>query len=139
GAAQAGAAYKVYQNSPRRFDDVEIADDLRKQVAALNTEGFFHFVPPGASAPDPSLGDDGQRALQSTTGKWWEKQSGVWVPIGSPYGLQPAQNLDDLTDPNQALANLGASNIGRWIFTAPDLDSSPNGVLDVLGFTSIGR
>ncbi|MBN8974223.1 MAG: hypothetical protein J0H51_19710, partial [Rhizobiales bacterium] len=87
GGDESGASYVIYQNASRRFDDVEIADDLRKQVAALNTEGFYHFVPPGATEPDPSLGDDGQYALQATTGKMWVKVGGVWTYLGIYKGV----------------------------------------------------
>ncbi len=82
GPDAAGAEYEVYQNASRRFANVQIADDLRKQVAALNTEGFYHFVPPGATEPDPSLGDEGQYAFQATSGKLWLKTDGIWVFVG---------------------------------------------------------
>lgn len=35
-----------------------------------------------ATAPDPSLGDDGQYAFQPTTGKTWAKSAGVWTFLG---------------------------------------------------------
>ncbi|MGB5903820.1 MAG: pyocin knob domain-containing protein [Xanthobacteraceae bacterium] len=107
GAAQAGVAYKVYQNSPRRFDDVQIADDLRKQVQALNLINYFIPVQDSQAVPDPSLGDENQRAFQDLTGKWWKKEGGVWNLKGNPYGLQPAQNLADLVSVATARQNLG--------------------------------
>jgi hypothetical protein len=30
--------------------------------------------------PDPSYGDEGQLAFKPSTGQWWVKQGGVWVP-----------------------------------------------------------
>ncbi|CAM5401252.1 Poly(Beta-D-mannuronate) C5 epimerase 7 OS=Afipia felis OX=1035 GN=algE7_2 PE=4 SV=1 [Afipia felis] len=82
GDAEANAEYIVYQVSTLRFTDVELALDLKKQVQALNTEGFYVFVPQSASEPDPSVGDDGQYAFQPATGKLWVKDGGVWVFVG---------------------------------------------------------
>lgn len=82
GENESGAAYTIYQTSSRRFEDVQIADDLQKQVAALNTDGFYHFVKSTETAPDPSLGDEGQYAFQATTGKLWLKEGGVWAFVG---------------------------------------------------------
>jgi len=98
GSAETDAAYTIYQTSPRRFDSVEVADDLRKQVAALNTTGFYHFVPSSASAPDPSLGDEGQYAFQAFTGKLWLKEGGVWVFVGVYKALSAKGEWDTSTD-----------------------------------------
>ena len=73
GGAVSGKTYVAYQCSPLRFDDVAIAQDLQKQVAALNNQGYPVIVPDGASVPDPSLGDENQNAIQFSTGKWWKK------------------------------------------------------------------
>lgn len=78
GAAKTDAAYVVYKTSSRRFDDVQIADDLQKQVTALNTDGFYVFVKAGLDVPDPSIGDDGQYARQPSSGKEWYKENGIW-------------------------------------------------------------
>lgn len=79
GEAKSDVSYVIYQVSSLRFSDVQIALDLKKQVQALNTEGFYVFVPPSATEPDPSLGDDGQYARQPQTGKEWHKEGGVWI------------------------------------------------------------
>ncbi len=98
GENESGAAYTIYQTSSRRFDDVQIADDLQKQVAALNTDGFYHFVKSSEAAPDPSLGDEGQYAFQATTGKLWLKEGGVWVYVGIFKGINPRGPWDSATD-----------------------------------------
>lgn len=98
GDDETDAEYTVYQTSPRRFDSVEVADDLRKQVAALNTTGFYHFVPSSASAPDPSLGDEGQYAFQAFTGKLWLKEGGVWTFVGVYKALSAKGEWDSETD-----------------------------------------
>lgn len=97
----AGAEYEVYQNASRRFSSVQIADDLRRQVAALNTQGFYVFVPPSASAPDPSLGDDGQYAFQAASGKMWLKTGGVWVFVGvyKPVSIKGEYDPDTIYAP----------------------------------------
>lgn len=82
GGTAIGKPYVVYQCSNLRFDDVEIALDLQKQVRALNTEGFYIFVPSASADPDPSLGDDGQYAFQAASGKLWVKESGLWSYLG---------------------------------------------------------
>lgn len=98
GDSETEAEYTIYQTSPRRFDSVEVADDLRKQVAALNTTGFYHFVPSSASAPDPSLGDEGQYAFQAFTGKLWLKEGGAWVFVGVYKALSAKGTWDADTD-----------------------------------------
>ncbi len=98
GGNESGAAYTIYQTSSRRFEDVQIADDLQKQVAALNTDGFYHFVKSSEAAPDPSLGDEGQYAFQATTGKLWLKEGGVWVYVGVFKGVSPKGPWDSATD-----------------------------------------
>lgn len=77
-----GKTYVVKQCSSLRFDDVQIALDLTKQVSALNTDGFEVFVGADASGPDPSKGDNGQYAYQPTTKKRWRKDSGLWTYLG---------------------------------------------------------
>lgn len=83
-AVTAGAAYKVYQNSPLRFLGGQAMVDVSNLVGALNTSGFFFFVPVGATVPDPSYGNDGQYAYQPSTGNYWLKTGGVWVAASSP-------------------------------------------------------
>jgi hypothetical protein len=87
GSDETDADYTVLQDSKLRFTDVEIAIDLKKQVQALNTEGFYVFVPSTASEPDQSLGDDGQYAFQADTGKLWFRESGVWNFLGAYKGF----------------------------------------------------
>lgn len=79
--------YKAYQISPARFSGGEFALDVTKLVAALNKDGFYHFVGPDETVPDPSLGDEGQYARQPTTGKEWVKTGGEWVYLGITLGL----------------------------------------------------
>jgi hypothetical protein len=91
GGIVSGKPYVVYKTSSRRFDDVQIADDLQKQVAALNTEGYYVFVPSTLAEPDPSIGDDGQYARQPSSGKEWYKEGGVWTYQGI-YGNYSASD-----------------------------------------------
>lgn len=95
GADKAGVAYIIYQVSSLRFDDVQIAQDLQKQVQALNATGYIIPVPVGGT-PDPSLGDDGQWATIPESNTWWRKSGGVWVASGAPvagYGGASSTSL----------------------------------------------
>lgn len=97
GGAVSDKTYIVYKTSSRRFDDVQIADDLKDQVQALNTEGYFVFVASTDAAPDPSLGDDGMYALQPSTGKLWYKEGGVWNASSNFRGIKPDYTVNEIT------------------------------------------
>lgn len=79
GEAVVNQPYKLFQVSPLRFTNAEIASDTSRIVAALNKDGFYHFVGPDEAEPDLSLGDDGQYARQPSTGKEWLKLGGAWL------------------------------------------------------------
>ncbi|MGY3605657.1 MULTISPECIES: hypothetical protein [unclassified Bradyrhizobium] len=100
----AGAAYKIIQRSPLRFVGGQAMADVSKMVAALNTDGFYVFVAPDLTAPDPSLGEENQFALQPDTGKLWLKTGGVWVfqgiykgfSIKGPWSAATAYQVGDV-------------------------------------------
>jgi len=123
GPALSGSAYVIYQNSPRRFDDVRIADDTRKIVAALNTEGFYHFVPPDETEPDPSLGDDGQYAYQATSGKLWLKTGGLWVFVGVYKGVSPKGAWSSSVE--YAVNDVVSYNGSAYMAIQPNTNSPP--------------
>lgn len=89
GGAQTGVAYVIHQVSPQRFAGAQAMADVAILVGALNTSGFFFFVDTDETEPDPSLGEDGQYAMQPATGKVWLKDSGTWNFIGyyKPFGV----------------------------------------------------
>lgn len=82
GSTLSGATYNIWKISQQRIVGAEASEDMDKVLTALNTTGWFIFAPPAATAPDPSLGNDGQYAMQPTTGKQWVKVSGVWTYQG---------------------------------------------------------
>lgn len=82
GGAQSSVTYVIWQTSPLRFVGGQAMADVSTLVAALNKTGFIFFVGPDETAPDPSLGDDGQYGEQPSTGKRWVKTAGVWVYLG---------------------------------------------------------
>jgi hypothetical protein len=86
-AAVTAASYKLYKVSPLRYAGGQAMAAVDTLVAALNTSGFYVFVGPTETVPDPSLGDDEQYALQATTGKLWQKTGGTWNFIGTQKGF----------------------------------------------------
>lgn len=95
--AVAGSTYKIVQRSPLRFAGGQAMADVSTLIAALNTEGFYIFVPSTATEPDPSLGDDGQYARQPATKKEWHKEGGVWIFDGTYTGIDPTGPWDNAT------------------------------------------
>ncbi|WP_050400354.1 hypothetical protein [Bradyrhizobium embrapense] len=87
GGAQAAVAYVVWKVSSQRIAGAQAMADVSALVAALNTSGFFWFVDASLAAPDPSLGTDGQYALQPTTGKMWVHTGGAWSYLGVYKGF----------------------------------------------------
>lgn len=87
GSTISGADYSIWPNYPMRVAGAQAMQTVNDLVAAFNTSGFFIFVDVGLTAPDPSLGDDGQYAFQPTTGKTWAKVAGVWSYLGIYKGF----------------------------------------------------
>lgn len=139
--ALSGVGYTIIQNYPARVVGVAAAEDVGDMLAALKTNGFFFFVDVGEPAPDPSYGADGQYAFQPSTGKYWLKTGGAWAVTASPFGLQPAANLSDLSNVATARANLKVAisddtygttqdfnnftKSGRYIFTTGTNTNAP--------------
>ncbi|MDA9425670.1 MULTISPECIES: carbohydrate-binding protein [Bradyrhizobium] len=88
GGAQTDVAYTIWKVSPQRFAGAQAMADVNKLVAALNTNGVPVIVPPGATEPDPSLGEEDQYAIQPGAYKFWLKTGGLWVYQGTYKGLQ---------------------------------------------------
>lgn len=107
-AVPGGTAYKIIQDSPLRFVGGQVASDMQKLVQALNTDGFYWFVDSNETVPDPSLGDDGQYALQASSGKVWLKIAGVWTYQGI-YKALTAKG---------AYAGGTTYNAGEWVTDA---------------------
>jgi hypothetical protein len=83
GGLQSAVAYKIFQVSPQRFAGAQAMQSVNDLVGALNSLGPIFNVATGATAPDPSLGNDGQYAHQMVTDIWWIKTGGVWVVSAS--------------------------------------------------------
>jgi len=107
GAAQAGAAYSIYQNYVGRVVGVAAAEDVGVMLEKLHVDGLPFIVGPTEAAPDPSYGDDGQLAFKPTTGEWWTKTGGVWVPSTGIGGS--AATIDYDTRAAVAAANVPVS------------------------------
>lgn len=124
GAGTADVPYVIYQCSPLRFEDVQIALDLQKQVRALNTTGFEVFVADALIEPDPSIGDNGQYAFQPTTGKRWRKDAGAWTYLGIS---NPAFSRYDIAIDVPARPASGGV-LGKWV--APSLVTFKAGLVE---------
>lgn len=129
----AGTAYEIYKTSPLRFAGGDAMADVSTLVAALNTDGFYVFVDPADSVPDPSYGDENQFAFQPNTGKLWLKTGGIWV-------LQPALSVgtrmtysSTTTDSDPGNGTFRLNNATPASATAAYLDN-----LDVGGSTVSG-
>ncbi|WP_454629507.1 hypothetical protein [Bradyrhizobium cenepequi] len=121
----AGTPYKIVQRSPLRFVGGQAMADVSRMVAALNTDGFYVFVAPDLTEPDPSYGEDGQYAFQSSSGKLWNKTGGAWSFLGiykgfgvpAPYDNAHIYNLFDV-------ATSGGSSY-VWINETPAAGHAP--------------
>ena len=80
GGNQSAVAYKIFKTSVNRVAGGESALDVSRLVAALNTKGYFVFVGPDETVPDPSYGDEGQFAFKPDTGAMWASipRAGTW-------------------------------------------------------------
>lgn len=127
GGAQSSAAYTIWQVSPQRFAGAQAMADVSTLVAALNTSGFYFFVGIDETAPDPSLGNDGQYASQPTTGKTWVKSGGVWTFLGvyKAFSLKGVYDSGTTYSLNDVVTSGGSSYV--WINSTPSAGhTAPN-------------
>ncbi len=87
--------YKIFWISPTRVAGAEAVEQVTRLVSFLDTSGIYVYVNSAASVPDPSIGEQGQSALQPSTGKIWIKDGGVWVFVGVFKGFNPRGEYDD--------------------------------------------
>lgn len=111
GATVSGGPYAIEQNYVGRVVGVAAAEDVGEMLEKLHTDGLPFIVGADETVPDPSYGDDGQFAFKPTTGEWWIKDSGAWVPsegIGATGAVRHdvAQSLD-ADHQAQARINIG--------------------------------
>jgi hypothetical protein len=92
GATVTGGSYAIQQNYVGRVVGVAAAEDVGVMLEKLHVDGLPFIVGADETVPDPSYGDEGQLAFQPTTGLWWVKSGGVWVPTpgigGGPVHTQ---------------------------------------------------
>jgi hypothetical protein len=97
-AVPAGTPYKIVQRSPLRYGLGQVAADVSRLVATLNTEGLPVIVPATATAPDPSLGEENQFTIQPSAFKLWLKTAGAWVFQGIYKGFNVRGPWDGVTN-----------------------------------------
>ena len=128
GGAQTGASYVIYQVSPQRFAGAQAMADVSTLVAALNTDGFFFFVDTEETEPDPSLGEDGQYAMQPSTGKVWLKDSGTWDFQGIYKAFQMTGAYSGATEYSVGDVATDAGSSYVWINETPGSGHAPPNV-----------
>src|SRR5262249_45173572 len=115
GGAQSGASYTIFQTSPLRFAGGQAMADVSALVAVLNGMGTIYAVT--GSAPDPSIGSDGQYALKTNGGAWqlWLKSGGTWVLQGTPVGTSYKGVWNSITAfaVNDVVSRLGSSYVAK--------------------------
>src|SRR5215475_5332767 len=138
----AGTPYKILQRSPLRFAGGDAAADVMQLVGALNTAGLSFIVPIGVAAPDPSLGEENQFAIQPSTFKIWLKTGGQWVfqgifkgfQVRGPYSATAAYVVNDVVSQDGAsyvalVDNMGqpVTNAAVWALFAAKGDTGAQG------------
>lgn len=133
--------YIVVQEFPSRVVGAAAAQGVGKLISALNENGFYVAVPPTATAPDPSLGEEDQYAIQAGTGKVWQRTGGAWVLVETlkgfgtmaPWSAATAYAARDVVSLNGAsyvciLANTNQSppNATYWMVLAAQGNTGPN-------------
>lgn len=141
--AMTAAAYEIYPDSTLRVSAGRNTAVVNQLVQRLKDKGIAWVLPAAYATPTAAAwgADEGQQVYQPTTGKWWSMQSGSWVSIASPSGLQPGANLSDLSNIATARTNLKVAisddiygttqdfnnftKSGRYIFTAGNDANAP--------------
>ncbi|WP_375414617.1 hypothetical protein [uncultured Bradyrhizobium sp.] len=87
GTAIAAGAYEIYPYSPLRYAGGTAMADVQALLAIINGATIFYQV--AGSAPDNSLGEDGDIAIKVNASPWqqWVKSGGAWVSQGVPLGI----------------------------------------------------
>lgn len=75
-------AYVITNTGINSFAAPQVARDVIAIAEALGTEGYYRYVRPDLTVPDPRKGDEGQYARQPNTGKEWVKQGALWTFTG---------------------------------------------------------
>jgi len=125
--------YVIVKGSIDRTVGRRSFDDMDAVVAALNAQGFFVFVGPAESEPDISIGDDGQYALQPSTGKLWVKEAGEWTFLGiyAALSIRGAYAADVTYSVNNVVTFNGKAYYAKrtTLGDAPDVSPDDWGVL----------
>ncbi|MET4247570.1 hypothetical protein [Bradyrhizobium sp. LA6.7] len=124
GATVSGATYSIWKVAQGAFN-TELLADVDRIVTALNANGYIVFVPPTLTAPDPSLGEENQTALQPTTGKMWVMTGGVWNYLGIYKGFNPRGAYDNAAtySVGEYVSSAGSSYV--WINATPGSGHAP--------------
>jgi hypothetical protein len=90
GSTISAAPYTVAFLASSRYESAFTGQKVRELLSKLDGVGVIYYVPAAQSAPDVSIGLEGQFAIKIVPGNAWTfyvKTSGVWVSLGSPIGV----------------------------------------------------
>ena len=128
GATASGLAYLILPSSWQRYDPALTQAMTRQLLALLSGAGVIYYVT--GTAPDPGLAtNDGLFAVKISSGTWtfWVSQSGAWVSLGSPMGLDWQGPWSSTVS---YLLGAGVSRLGAaYIAVQPSLDQPPEAPL----------
>jgi hypothetical protein len=118
-----GAPYIVVQDSTGRLTGMAPAQNVNKLISALNENGFYVAVPPTATEPDPSLGEEDQYAIQAGSGKIWQRVGGAWVFVDALKGFGAMKPWDAVT--TFVARDMVSSNGTSYVAIAPNTNQMP--------------
>jgi hypothetical protein len=146
GTVKTNVAHVIYQNYVGRVVGVAAAEDVGDMLEKLHVDGLPFILGSAETVPDPSYGDEGQLAFKPSTGQWWVKTGGAWVPSAGISGVTEAPNngtqygrqslaWTPITAPSFVQDGTGAvtrtmQNKVREIFSVMDFGATGDGTTD---------
>ena len=106
-------SYVILKASLLRYHTALIGYDAARFIALLDGLSVVYVLE--GQDPDPSIGEEGQFAIDFSTGKRWHKESGAWVYLGIS---NPAFSRYDFTVDIPGRPGSGA-RVAKW--TVPSI------------------
>jgi hypothetical protein len=115
--------YDIIKMSWLRYFPALVQAKVRDLLTKLATVGFFYNV--AGTAPDVSVGNDGDYALKVNVLPWtlWLKQGGLWILQGTPAGVKWRGTWDSAT--SYVVGDLVQSGGISYICISPNTNQTP--------------